>query len=52
MRYEPPTVTDHGSIIAHTFSRCATGDPSATIPKDYQDFPLDKHGECSAGHAS
>jgi hypothetical protein len=54
MRYEPPKVIDHGSIIAHTFSRCAgaTGEEGSIPPKDWQDFPLDKHGECSAGHAS
>lgn len=53
MRYEPPRVIDHGSIIAHTFSRCATAEGTEEIPpKDWQDFPLDAHGECSSGHVS
>lgn len=49
MQYEHPTVIDHGTIAEHTFSRCG-GDTSP--PKDWQDFPLDKFGECSDGHAS
>jgi hypothetical protein len=53
MRYEPPKVKDHGSIIEHTFYRCASGNPEpGAPPKDWQDFPLDKHGECSSGHAT
>jgi hypothetical protein len=50
--YEKPSITDLGSIAEHTFTRCATGDPvPGAPPKDFQDFPLDKHGECSSGHA-
>ena len=53
MKYEKPTIRDHGSIAKHTFTRCPTGAPVAGAPpKDFQDFPLDKFGECSAGHAS
>jgi len=52
MRYEPPRIVDHGSIIAHTFSRCVAATGEGIPPKDFEDFPLDKHGECSAGHAS
>ena len=53
MRYEQPAVVDHGSIAAHTFSRCASGDPSPDAPpKDFEDFPLDNFGECSSGHVS
>ena len=48
IRYERPTVVDHGSIARHTFTRCGGTDH----PKDWQQFPLDKFGECSAGHAS
>lgn len=52
MEFRPPTVTDFGSIAAHTFTRCstATGGPDAP-PKDHEDFPHDKFGECSSGHA-
>ena len=51
--YEHPTVLDHRSIAEHTFTRCATNQavPGAP-PKDSQDYPLDKFGECSSGHAS
>jgi hypothetical protein len=53
MKYEKPTIKDHGSIARHTFTRCPSGAPVAGAPpKDWQDFPLDKFGECSAGHAS
>lgn len=54
LRYHPPKVTDHGSIIEHTFYRCETGTglKKKSPPKDWRDFPLDKHGECSSGHAS
>ena len=52
MRFERPIVSDYGSIAAHTFTRCATGDPvEGAPPKDLEDYPLDSHGECSAGHA-
>ena len=51
MTYERPTVTDHGSIADHTFFRCPTGNPDASMPKDFRDFPTDKFGECSSGHA-
>ncbi len=47
MKYEKPTITDHGSIAEHTFNRCETGDREADMPKDWQDFPPDKFGECS-----
>jgi hypothetical protein len=54
MKYEKPFVTDLGSIADHTFFRCSVGNPTPeppNPPKDPQDFPLDKHGECSSGHA-
>ena len=52
MRYEKPTITDYGSIARHTFTRCPSGDPVAGArPKDWQDFPTDKFGECSSGHS-
>lgn len=49
IRFEAPKVIDHGPIAAHTFTRC--GAPSGP-PKDWQNFPLDKFGECSSGHAA
>lgn len=53
MNYEAPKVTDHGSIADHTFFRCESGDPTDWAPpKDFRDFPTDKFGECSSGHAS
>lgn len=53
MKYEKPTIRDHGSIAQHTFTRCLSGSPvGGAPPKDFQDFPLDKFGECSAGHVS
>jgi hypothetical protein len=52
MKFIAPTLTDYGSIAAHTFTRCASGDPEpGAPPKDHLDFPLDKFGECSDGHA-
>ena len=52
MKYEKPTITDYGSIARHTFTRCPSGDPVAGAPpKDWQDFPTDKFGECSSGHS-
>lgn len=52
MRFEPPTITDHGSIAEHTFTRCAGGNPvPGAPPKDTEDFGLDKFGECSSGHS-
>ncbi len=49
MKYEKPTITDHGSIAKHTFTRCDTAMPVGDVrpPKDRDNFPLDKHGECS-----
>ncbi len=50
MKYEQPTITDHGSIAQHTFTSCPSGQPTHEHPdpgKDFQDFPLDKFGECS-----
>ncbi|HKK26907.1 MAG TPA: hypothetical protein VKB18_02380 [Gemmatimonadota bacterium] len=52
IQYERPSITDHGSIARHTFFRCESGNDSATKPKDWRDFPTDKFGECSSGHAS
>ena len=53
MKFEYPMVVDHGSIAEHTFYRCATNDAVPLAPpKDKEDFPLDKFGECSSGHAS
>jgi hypothetical protein len=54
LRYEQPKVIDHGSIIEHTFYRCESGSGVEGVdpPKDWRDFPLDKHGECSSGHAT
>lgn len=53
MKFEHPTVTDHGSIAQHTFFRCGSGNPTDDAPpKDFRDFPTDKFGECSSGHAS
>ena len=46
MRFEYPTITDHGSIADHTFSRCDTG-TGDWPPKDWQTHPHDKFGECS-----
>ena len=43
MKYEKPTITDHGSIAKHTFTRCG----GAFAPKDFRNFPVDKFGECS-----
>lgn len=51
MRFERPQVSDFGSIAAHTFYRCESGNPDAEFPKDHRDFPTDKFGECSEGHA-
>ena len=51
MQYVPPTVVEFGSIGGHTYSRCPSGNPSSTKPKDWQDYPHDKFGECSSGHA-
>lgn len=48
IRYERPTITDHGSIGDHTFTRCG----GTHAPKDWRSFPPDKFGECSEGHAS
>lgn len=52
MHYERPVIFDLGSIVEHTFTRCSdsTGDGDAP-PKDWENFPLDKFGECSSGHA-
>jgi hypothetical protein len=50
MRFEDPAIVDHGSIAAHTFYRCGSGDSTASMPKDWQEAPHDKFGECSAGH--
>lgn len=52
MRFEQPTIIDHGSIAEHTFFRCESGSPQQFMgqdppPKDFRDFPLDKFGECS-----
>lgn len=53
MKYEKPTIKDRGSIAKHTFTRCDSGTGGAgDPPKDWQDFPHDKFGECSSGHAS
>ena len=53
MRYERPEIIDHGSIAEHTFYRCESGNPDGWAPpKDFRDFPHDKFGECSSGHAS
>lgn len=52
IEFERPTITDHGTIAEHTFTRCAGGNEDAFMPKDWQDFPTDKFGECSSGHAS
>jgi hypothetical protein len=52
MTYQTPRITDFGSIAANTFTRCASGNPvPGAPPKDFIDFPLDTHGECSSGHA-
>lgn len=52
IEFERPTIMDHGTIAEHTFTRCAGGNEDAFMPKDWQDFPTDKFGECSSGHAS
>lgn len=54
MNYEAPAITDHGSIADHTFYRCesSTSGDNWAPPKDWRDFPTDKFGECSSGHAS
>ena len=50
--YEKPSITDLGSIAEHTFYRCGeAGNPESPKPKDFRVFPVDKHGECSSGHA-
>lgn len=52
MHFRTPTVTDYGAIAGHTFTRCASGSPTPDAPpKDTENFPLDKFGECSSGHA-
>lgn len=48
LQFEHPTIRDHGTIAEHTFTRCG----GEHAPKDYREFPLDKFGECSEGHAS
>lgn len=50
MDFERPTITDHGSIVDHTFHRCdsATGSDFPPGGKDPEDFDHDKFGECSA----
>ena len=48
MKYQQPTITDHGSIAEHTFSRCPEG-TGTFPPKDTQSCELDKFGECSCG---
>jgi hypothetical protein len=50
MRFTQPSITDHGSIAAHTFYRCPGGDPTASMPKDPLPYDHDKFGECSEGH--
>lgn len=52
MKFERPEIIDHGSIADHTFFRCESGNDGASLPKDFRDFPPDKFGECSSGHAS
>jgi hypothetical protein len=49
MRFERPTVTDHGSIVQNTFYRCPTGTGVQGVdpPKNYLDLLQDKFGECS-----
>lgn len=52
IEFAQPTITDHGTIAEHTFTRCSGGNEDASMPKDWRDFPLDRFGECSSGHAS
>lgn len=53
LQFERPTIRDHGTIAEHTFFRCDSGTGGAdSPPKDFRDFPPDKFGECSSGHAS
>lgn len=54
MKYETPTVMDHGSIAEHTFTRAGGGsnDPdmcqgAANPPKDWRECKLDCFGEYS-----
>ena len=55
MKFERPTITDHGSIVQNTFLRCPsstspTGEVTGTgeePPKNYLDLLQDKFGECS-----
>ena len=51
IRYESPRILDHGSIAAHAYSRCDSG-AGDWPPKDSEEFPHDKFGECSSGHVS
>lgn len=46
MRYETPTIIDHGSIAEHTFTRCGgSGPPKKDFPES--EHKLDKFNECS-----
>jgi hypothetical protein len=50
MKFELPTIRDHGSIVEHTFWRCPSNEDTDGFPpggKNPQDMQLDKHGECS-----
>lgn len=55
MKFQYPTITDHGSIADHTFTRCNpsgaheyNGNPPP--PKTYiTSCELDKFAECSCG---
>lgn len=51
MKFEAPRLVHYGSIAEHTFSRCDSGTGDFP-PKDHREFPHDKFGECSDGHAS
>lgn len=50
MKYEKPTITDHGSIAEHTFG-VTSGDPDhpgqGNPGKDFRECDLDKFGEYS-----
>lgn len=53
MRFEHPIITDHGSIVENTFTRCSTSNVTGdwAPPKDKDVYGHDKFGECSSGHS-
>ena len=54
MRFEPPTITDHGPIVQNTFTRCEDYTETDKVlgnggiaGKNPENLVLDSFGECS-----